>query len=182
MTAYSKEDQTRLLSFAAQLLTDNGFPKPIGFRAGGWFADGTVLSSLVAAGFLYDASGHEQSVWNGLATSPWNLSYDSEPYFPSENNQNVPGEPSLPVLEIPDAGGNTYEHSVAELIRRFDHSLSKTEKGKTAHIVVTHPQWPDTEFDKVIELLNYAAGHTIQDDLGPVQFVTADEIYQKWKK
>jgi hypothetical protein len=111
--AYTTEEYTTLLLATDALFEANGLGKPTSFRAGAWTADLSTLQAVVAAGYTADSNAYNWErmeewidVGNGAfyewVKDVWAPIGDtSQPYFPSEADIAVAGEPALPVLEIP---------------------------------------------------------------------------------
>jgi peptidoglycan/LPS O-acetylase OafA/YrhL len=182
LTAYTKNEIIQMLKFSKQLFIENNLPKPIGFRAGGWFVDKKVLEALIKEEFIYDSSGRDKSMWNGRVQSPWDLKDNSEPYYPASTDINVPDKNNhLEILEIPNNGGNSNEYKAVEMIKRFyDNYSGNIALSNKAIVFLSHPQWADIELpvaDKVITEIN---NFSYAQDRGPVIFTTLDTIYQTW--
>jgi hypothetical protein len=182
LTIYSAQDLTKIIQFSQSLFTKYGLPQATGFRAGGWYADEVTLKSLANAGFFYDASGREHLLWGGIKTSPWNLTADTQPYFPSAANQNETGDNNLPILEIPNTAGNTYEDQVETLIDKFEQVLPLVYSQPEVRVILSHPQWADTEFPKIQPVLEHINRYRHDRDLGPVVMVTTGKIQTLWNK
>jgi hypothetical protein len=56
LRAYSLEEQTKLIAFAAHRLQACGAPKPIAFRAGGYAANANTMTALARADIKFDSS------------------------------------------------------------------------------------------------------------------------------
>ena len=54
--AYSNTELRQLLACGSQILTDQGFPQPRHFRAGGWQQGPKLAAALARQGFSYDSS------------------------------------------------------------------------------------------------------------------------------
>ena len=184
MSAYSYNEVIDMITWAQRRLLERGLPEPKGFRAGGWFADISILTALEDADFLYDSSGRDRVLWGGGRQSPWDLSSQSQPYYPSVENQNVlnPTGTSLRILEIPNNGGNTYEYSPETLRERF---ASVYKSGvltvKQAVVLMSHLQWADREFPKLEEVLRANDAISFAGDKGPLVYTTTRAIYDLWK-
>jgi len=115
-SAYTREENAELFNAAADVFVDRGLGRPTTFRAGGWTADAGVLHGLADAGFVADTSANSWSLMEEWADGfegglyDWNEEYwaaidaTSQPYWPSEASPDRPGEPSIPILEVPDNG------------------------------------------------------------------------------
>lgn len=182
LTAYSPEEQARIVRFALTEMVLRGFTDIKGFRAGGWFADVDTLTVLAAAGLKYDSSGRQHLIWKGSQKSPWDLDVDAQPYYPDKKNQNISSPDHLELLEIPNNGGNTYEHDAATLITNFGKIRSRPYQDKAAAMVfLSHPQWAERELPIANEVLTYMDNFLYERDFGPVIYVTTDAIFEEWK-
>jgi len=181
-TVYSSDEFTKILTWAKNQFSSHDFPEPKGYRAGGWFVDEKILKSLIDSGFHYDSSGRDKEMWNNKAKSPWNLTPITQPYYPSLSNQNETGNPAFTILEIPNNGGNTYEYTKEQLLKRFtDNYSGGWSKDKKSVVFLSHPQWADREFPKIHEVFDYIDKFLLSKDQGPVVYVTISTIYSLWK-
>ena len=65
--AYSEADLSKLVACSSEILVDEGFAKPIHFRAGGWQLGAKLTSALQANGFTWDSSHIDAN----LLTTSW---------------------------------------------------------------------------------------------------------------
>ncbi len=65
LTAYATEELQKVIRYSADTLVQQGFPRPIAFRAGGWMANLNVMQALAANKFRYDYSGLNRDVIRG---------------------------------------------------------------------------------------------------------------------
>src|SRR3989344_5509329 len=181
-TAYSYDAFVRLLTWSKDQFKTHGLPESVGYRAGGWFMNSELLKALQDSGFLYDSSGRDREMWGGIYTSPWDLTSLSQPYYPAENDQNVSSDNRLSLLEIPNNGGNTFEHSAPQLTARFfDNYSENTLSQKKAVVFMDHPQWFTIYMKKISDLLGTVDKYSFTKDAGPVLYVTLQTIYELWK-
>lgn len=183
-TAYSYEEFSRLLLWAKKQFEKNGLPGPIGYRAGGWFADSEILRALQDNGFKFDASGREKKIWDQEEfESPWDLTSTSQPYFPSLFDQNLAGDPHFGLLEIPNNGGDCFAYSAQELKQRFfDNFNSQPIPIKKAVTFLSHPQWQKHDQLIIEEVLNTTDEYLYENDKGPVIYTTLGQVYQLWQQ
>jgi hypothetical protein len=160
----------------------NGFSPTI-FRAGGWFANEATLKAVQDSGLLADSSGRTSYKFFSQP-GPWDLSATAQPYYPSTNDQNKAGEPSLSILEIPNNGADSYWFSSEEMQKRFRANYGGgilTEPKEITYL--SHPHWFNkSEQNKIKELFNLIDNYKYENDFGPALYVTLDEVYEVWKK
>ncbi|OIP96346.1 hypothetical protein AUK40_05120 [Candidatus Wirthbacteria bacterium CG2_30_54_11] len=181
-TAYTAEEFTKIVQWGEHQFIANGLPSPVGYRAGGWFADESTLSVLDSLGFLYDSSGREQKMWGGSATSPWNLGSTTQPYHPSTADQNKSGPSALGLLEIPNNGADAYGYSGEQMVERFNANFSgEPLTGKKVVTFISHPEWQRTDEPKMDEVLGITDEHLYSAGQGPVIYVTLGQVYALWK-
>jgi len=180
MTAYNDVESRVLLDFAMRLMADHGLARPITFRAGGDFANADNLRAVAAAGFVADCTAVPAGSFGRLPW-PWTLAPDAQPYRPSRDDANRPGE--LPLLEAPTIGGNTYgyERRTIQPIVRADLGLlapaGQTAKERRALTIVSHPGTIDaTERAAIETLLGAFAPLRYDRDTGPLRFVTLAQL------
>ena len=185
MTAYDGVEQRAILEYALRLMADHGLERPTTFRAGGQFANAATLRALAALGFAADCSAVAAGTF-GRLTYPWTLGSDAQPYHPSANDASAAG--SLPLLEAPTIGGNTYGYNMRTItpIIRADLSLLAAAGGvakeRRAITIVSHPATIDSTERAAIESLFDAFGPLRYDaDRGPVRFVTLAQLARDWR-
>ncbi|TMF65039.1 MAG: hypothetical protein E6I20_06735 [Chloroflexi bacterium] len=117
----------------------------------------------------------------GRLTWPWTLAPDAQPYRPSRDDANKPGD--LPLLEAPTIGGNTYGYDARTIqpIARTDLSnlaaAGQPAKERRAITVVSHPGTIDASERAAIEaLLGAFAPLRYDRDTGPLRFVTLAQL------
>jgi hypothetical protein len=180
-TAYKPEEFRQLLAWAKDQFAHNGLPAPVGYRAGGWFANVTVLRALRDSGFLYDSSGRENPKIGPFADIPWDLSASTQPYYPSANNQNATGFDAINLLEIPNNGGNTNEFPAGNLLENLRNNFDGEPLREPAAVVyLSHPQWYTTEFPRLDETLRGVDNILYELDRGPAVYTTVRSIYDIW--
>ncbi|MEP6693968.1 MAG: hypothetical protein ABJB39_04940, partial [Chloroflexota bacterium] len=114
LTAFNEAETKQLIDLALKLMFAHGMPIPTSFRGGGLFANAANLRAVAAAGFTVDTSATPAGDFGQLAL-PWSLPRDAQPYRPSRDDANVPGD--LPVLEVPNIAGNTYGYTAFSIQR-----------------------------------------------------------------
>lgn len=180
-TAYDSQELRQLLSWAKNQFKVNGLPDPVGYRAGGWFADVSVLRALRDSGFLYDSSGRKNPTRGPFAGIPWNLTATAQPYYPSVSNQNQTGLDALTILEIPNNGGNTNEYGADVLLENLSQNFNgQPLQEPIALVYISHPQWHTLEFPRLEETLTGIDKVLYENDRGPAVYTTVRSIYDIW--
>lgn len=185
ITAFSESETRTLIDYSLKLMADHGLPRPTSFRAGGEFANAANLRAVAAAGFTADCSGVPAGAFGRLPL-PWTLPADAQPYRPSADDANAVG--SLPLLEVPTIGGNTYGYDVrtiAPIIRADLSYLAPAGQVATTHRAVTIVSHPGTitatESEAITALFSAFAPLRYDRDAGPVRFVTLAQLTQAWR-
>src|SRR5438552_176368 len=180
MTAYNEIETRTLLDHALRLMADHGLSRPLTFRAGGDFANAENLRAVAAAGFVADCTAVPAGTF-GRLTWPWTLAPDAQPYRPSRDDANKPGD--LALLEAPTIGGNTYGYDARTIqpIARADLSYlaaaGQPAKERRAITIVSHPGTIDASERAGIEaLLGAFAPLRYDRDTGPLRFVTLAQL------
>jgi hypothetical protein len=184
MTAFSEAETRTLLEYALGLMVDHGLPRATTFRAGGQFANAANLRALSASGFVADASAVAAGEFGRLRL-PWTLGADAQPYHPDADDANRTG--TLPILEAPTIGGNTYGYDTSTIkpIIRADLSYlaaaGEIAKERRAITIVSHPGTIDPTERAAIESLLAAFEPLRYDrDAGPLRFVTLAQLAQAY--
>jgi hypothetical protein len=185
ITAYTEEEQRTLIAHGLKLMSDHGLSGITSFRAGGDFGDAATLRALVANGITADCTAVPAGSFGSLRW-PWTLAPDAQPYRPSRDDANRPGD--LPLLEVPTNGGNTYGYNAATIapIVRADLAMlakaGEVARERRAITVVSHPGTIDAAERGAIESLFRALAPLRYDaDAGPLRFVTLRQLAQAWK-
>ncbi len=187
INAYADGAQQTLIKYGVQLMLDHGFAKPTSFRAGGDMADAATLRAAASSGFDLDCTAVAKDYPSiGRIPYPWNLPVGAQPYYPDPNNANVPG--SLPLLEAPTIGGNTYAFTVNSIQPQIRANLAlfaptgKVATERKAITVVSHPGTIVPAERAAIEALLGAFDALRYDkDAGPVRFVTAAQLAKAYR-
>lgn len=181
-TNYTTDEMVKIINKGLEIMRKNGFSPTI-FRAGGWFANEATLKAVQDSGLLADSSGRTSYKFFSQP-GPWDLSATAQPYYPSTNDQNKAGEPSLSILEIPNNGADSYWFSSEEMQKRFRANYGGgilTEPKEITYL--SHPHWFNkSEQNKIKELFNLIDNYKYENDFGPALYVTLDEVYEVWKK
>ncbi len=173
-TEYSLEEFLKIVSFAKNILIENGFSDIHGYRAGGWFISEEQLNALSTVGITYDSSGRDKPLGGTFSSIPWNLPKGAQPYAIQPASKQV-------LLEVPNNGASTYEQSTEELLKRITdvYKEGPLEKPKSL-VFVSHPQFSDREFSKIPVILKALMEKSILQDSGPVVFMTTADIASIW--
>ncbi len=185
MTAYSEADQSKLIAYGLRLMADHGITGVTSFRAGGDIADASTLRALVANGIAVDCTAVQAGTFGSLRL-PWTLAPGAQPYHPSPDDANKPGD--LPILETPTNGGNTYGYTTLSIttIARADVAMLGTPgtaaTARKAIVIVSHPATIDaTERAAIESLLHAFDPYRADRGAGPLRFVTLRQLAQAWR-
>jgi hypothetical protein len=186
LTAFTDSETKTLLEYSLRLMAEHDLPRPRTFRAGGQFANAGNLRALAAAGFVADCSAVPAGTF-GRLSFPWTLAADAQPYRPSPNEANVPGD--LALLEAPTIGGNTFGHSartiepIARANLSFLAAAGVVATERRAITLVSHPSTIDaTERAAIEALLDAFAPLRYDRDAGPLRFVTLAQLAQAYSR
>ena len=189
--AYSRENAKVLFEHAKTLFTAHGLPVPRTFRAGGWTATGETLAALADTGFIADTSALNWArieEWEGRFNGElyrWNMenwaTIDdvSQPYYPNTADVLSSAAPTLPLLEVPDNGVMVDYVDQAELAALFAANWNGDAlAAPTTLMVGYHPasSFSLVEFNRVSSVLTLADSHLAIRDLGPVVYITLEEV------
>lgn len=194
--AYDEAQFTTLVAKADELFQENGLGKPTTFRAGGWTAELSTLRALDANGYVADTSAVYAAPLEEEATRllfEWAIDYWSEigptsqPYYPSETDIQSPGDPSIPVLEVPDNGNLVDYVTAEEMIEIFDENYpGGALEQPVTYTIGYHPPNFDTPGrgykERIHEALLHAEQYLASRGDGPVVYATLHEIPLVWKR
>jgi hypothetical protein len=194
-SAYPQAEFEQLLQHADALFEQNGLGKPTSFRAGAWTADDEVLKALAATGYVADSSANNWQrleEWTTPAVAPiydWNMQHwsdigdTSQPYFPSEANVQVPGEPAIAILEVPDNGSLVDYVSEEEMTQIFTANWSGGALHESkAFSIGFHNRTQFLERLRMEATLEYVSTFAASADAGPVVFTTLSETALVWQR
>ena len=121
ISSYSFAELVKIIETSMGILSAQGFPKPVSFRAGGWMASSNVLQALAHQGFLYDSSEvsytHFKERLKDYAIPQWtaqlwpNASAVSQPYAIETGYTDV--------TEMPDNGCLADYMSADDMLKVF---------------------------------------------------------------
>lgn len=185
-TVYDYNDYITLLKWGKDMFKANGLPEPIGYRAGGWFADSENLRAMRDAGFKYDSSGRKPfAIGIKEFIQPWELTNVSQPYYPSNANTSLyDANDKIGILEIPNNGSDSYWSEADELINNF-YLNYKPGTFLNEGVVVTylsHPEWFDIDDPKLKALFEELNKYRYELNRGPVVFVTLEDYIERTEK
>ncbi|MGE0549786.1 MAG: hypothetical protein AB7O24_20980 [Kofleriaceae bacterium] len=187
--AYNRQEFGVLLDYAKTLFAQHGLPTPRTFRAGGWTATLDTLGALQDKGFIADTSALNWArieEWEGDEMYRWNkeqwasIGDTSQPYRPNVDQILATDAPTLELLEVPDNGVMIDYVTLPEMNGLFD--ANWTGEPLSAPITLMmgfHPATPgfsESEFSRVNGFLSYADEHLASRDLGPVVYITLEDV------
>jgi hypothetical protein len=186
---YGRDDFGRLLDRAKELFTQHGLNVPRTFRAGGWTATLETLAALADKGFVADTSAlnwKRIEEWTGKELYRWNMENwnpiddTTQPYYPSMTNVLTSTTPTLPILEVPDNGVMIDYVSLPEMTGLFDANWDGQPLTSPRTLMMGfHPATPgfsEAEYKRVDGFLKYADLRGGTAHLGPVVYITLEDI------
>ncbi len=128
--------------------------------------------------------------WEGEVLYDWNQTHwatindTSQPYYPSESDILVTGDPSIPVLEVPDNGILVDYVSGDEMIEIFDANWpgGALTVPKVYSIGYHGTGFSVMERQTMDKPLDHAERFLISHDRGPVLYGTLSEMPLVWKR
>lgn len=180
---YSYTDMVKILNWSKNMFASKGLGTPIGFRAGGWFADEGTLKAIQDTGFGYDSSGRTNfTIGTNNAVSPWYLETTTQPYQPSLSDQNSSAAPTFTVWEFPNNGGDSWAFSKDEMLQRFrdNYSGGINQNDKVMVTYLSHPEWFYEDKPKMEGLFDEISKYKYSSDSGPVIYINLDDAYNIW--
>jgi hypothetical protein len=200
LSAYTREQAGQLFDHANMLFQQNGLNKTRTFRAGGWTASLATLQALADKGFIADTSALNWArieEWKGGIPGQrtgelyrwnmenWNPINDtSQPYWVSESNVLTSDAPTMPILEVPDNGAMIDYVTLEEMNGLFDTNWDRAalESPKTL-MMGFHPSksFSAAEYGRVDGFLSYADSHLAAWGLGPVVYITLENVVAAYR-
>lgn len=182
-SAYNYEESKKIIDWAISKLEENGFSDIKSFRAGGWEMDEDNMHALETSRIKIDSSGRtKHNLGSNLIPSNWNLDITTRPYYPSRLDINKQGADYFNILEIPNNGAESYLYTYEQMRERFDLNHSGRFVAKpTAVTYLSHPHWFNVDYPRLDALFTYTDQFNYEKDLGPVVYVTLDDIHQYWQ-
>jgi hypothetical protein len=180
LTAFDEAETRKLIDHALKLMGEHGMPRPTTFRGGGLFANAATLRAVAAAGFSVDTSATPAGIFGRLPL-PWTLAKDAQPYRPSRDDANRPGD--LPLLEVPNIAGNTYAldaRTIGPLIAADLAMLPRVGEPAEARRTLTLVSHPGTivaaERAAIEALFRAFEPYRYDRGNGPLRFVTLAQV------
>ena len=186
--AYDRAQFATLLEHAKDIFQENGLPVPRTFRAGGWTATLDTLAALADTGFIADTSAlnwKRIEEWEGYELYRWNMenwsSIDdtSQPYYPSTTDVLSDEPPNLSILQVPDNGVMIDYVTLEEMNGLFDANWDGQPLAAPRTLMMGFhpaPGFSQGEFGRVDGFLSYADQKLANRDLGPVVYITLEDI------
>lgn len=193
--AYSEAEFKVLLEASDAIFLANGLPKPTSFRAGGWTAELSTLKALASVGYVADTSANNwarMEEWMGVENGvlyDWNMSQwatigdTSQPYYPSETNILQPGDPAIPLLEVPDNGILVDYVTTSEMIQIFDANWNgQVLTEPRAYSIGYHPSnFTSLYKNRIDGALAHVDRYLASADAGPVVYGVLSDMAKVWK-
>lgn len=186
---YGRADFGRLLDHSKALFMQHGLNVPRTFRAGGWTATLETLAALADKGFVADTSAlnwKRIEEWTGKELYRWNMEAwnpiddTTQPYYPSMTDVLTSTSPTLSILEVPDNGVMIDYVSLAEMTGLFDANWDGQPLAAPRTLMMGfHPATPgfsEAEYKRVDGFLKYADLRLGTAHLGPVVYITLEDI------
>jgi hypothetical protein len=186
--AYGRDGFGTLLDHAADLFVQHGLNKPKTFRAGGWTATIDTIAALADKGYVADTSALNWArieEWQGKELYRWTMENwnpindTSQPYWPSQTDVLSPAGPTLPILEVPDNGVMIDYVTLPEMNGIFDANWNGEPLEQPLTLMMGfHPStsFSEAELRRVDGFLKYADQHLGTKHLGPVVYITLQDI------
>lgn len=192
--SYSLEEQTALLSGAADLLEQNGLGRPTSFRAGGWTAQLSTIDACARAGYTVESSAFPpetiQTAWRGYELARWTLanwggiSAVSQPYYPSQSNLlGSQPPPDFPVLEVPDNGCLVDYMTGPQMIDVLHMNFpdgKPLDAPRVFQIGLHPPDFNAGYLARMEQALSEVDQHLLDADAGPIRYQTLSELKKVW--
>lgn len=191
--AYDRQQFGILLDHASMLFETNGLNRPKTFRAGGWTAGIDTLNALADKGFTADTSAlnwERIEEWEGKELYRWNMEHwapigdTSQPYFPNTADPLSSAAPNSTLLEVPDNGVMIDYVTLAEMNGLFDANWNgEPLSAPTTLMMGFHPsdRFSRGEGTRVDEFLKYSDAKSSGAHLGPVVYITLDELVPAYR-
>lgn len=188
LAAYGRADFATLLEHAKTIFQQNGLPIPRTFRAGGWTANLDTIAALADTGFIADTSAlnwKRIEEWEGDELYRWNMENwnpiddTSQPYYPSETDVLSSAAPTLPILEVPDNGVMIDYVTLEEMNGLFDANWDGQPLASPRTLMMGFhpaPGFTADEYGRVDGFLDYADQRLANRDLGPVVYITLEDL------
>ncbi|MBA3392750.1 MAG: hypothetical protein H0T89_08905 [Deltaproteobacteria bacterium] len=191
VSAYDRQQFGILLDHANALFEQNGLNRTKTFRAGGWTADLSTLAALADKGFTADTSALNWArieEWKDQQSGElyrWNMANwgpigdTSQPYWVSEQNVLTDTAPRLPILEVPDNGAMIDYVTLEEMNALFDANWNGEPLATPTTLMMGFhpaPGFTQSEYRRVDGFLDYADLRLANRGLGPVVYITLEDV------
>lgn len=193
LEAYDRAEFGILLDRAIELFETNGLDRPKTFRAGGWTAGIDTLNALADKGFTADTSALNWArieEWEGKELYRWNMETwgpigdTSQPYFPNIADKLSSEAPTSTLLEVPDNGVMIDYVTLSEMNGLFDANWNGEPLSAPVTLMMGfHPSvgFSRLEGQRVDEFLDYSDAKSSGTHLGPVVYITLDELVAAYR-
>jgi hypothetical protein len=155
----------------------------------------TTLRALVAAGYTVDSDAYNwarMEEWIGVGNGVfyewvkehWSRIDDtSQPYYPSAADILNPGEPALPLLEVPLNGVKADYVTGQEMIDIFAANWSGDAlAAPVAYAIGFHPpSFNANDKSRIDDALSHVDQFLASADAGPVVYATFRDLTSVWK-
>lgn len=191
LSAYSRAEMGQLLEHADALFVQQGLGKPRTFRAGGWTASLDTIKALADKGYIADTSALNWArieEWKDAQSGElyrWNMANwapigdTSQPYWPNESDVLSAAAPNLSILEVPDNGAMIDYVTLEEMNGLFDTNWDRGVLASPKTLMMGfHPavNFSQSELRRVDGFLDYADAHLAARGLGPVVYITLEDL------
>lgn len=197
LSSYSESETSTLLQASNSLFVARGLGRPTSFRAGGWTAEIHTLRALAKQGFVADGSGCNWArleEWKGYATSTlydWNkqnwstIGDTSQPYYPDDGDilkPASPGQPHVPLLEVPDNGLLVDYVTAQEMVEVFEANWpgGALAQPRVYSIGYHPPNFSEIYLQRMDGALDHVDHFLHSNDAGPVVYATMSEMGRVW--
>ncbi len=188
---YSEGEFTDLLHSADDIFVQQGFAKPTSYRAGGWSMDLHILQALANAGYVADTSANNWmrlEEWEGQGTLyEWNreqwssIDETSQPYYPAGNDILSPGDPYIPVLEVPDNGILVDYVDTDEMIEMLAANYDgEALPEPTQYSIGWHDNANASYRQRIDGILEHFEDHLSANDNGPLVYENLSDLVLVW--
>ena len=122
-------------------------------------------------------------IWDWNKENWSDIGDTSQPYYPSEANVQLPGDPFIGILEVPDNGALVDYVQADEMIGIFAANWPGGALDKPTQVSIGYHNSTLWQYrQRFEETLTHVSGFRASQDLGPVVFVTLSETAQVWPK
>ncbi|MBF0442861.1 MAG: hypothetical protein HQK54_13225 [Oligoflexales bacterium] len=177
ISAYTGDELRRVIGLSLKILEDAGFGRAKSFRAGGWMADGNVLSALAREGLTSDHSAVPyvfleeetentplldwvKNLWQGITDV-------SQPFMTNEN-----------IIEIPDNGALADYVTDREMLSVFNKAAEAFIKDKSSTKIVSigfHEETAGQYLSRLRSAIKLIRQSAAENGV-PLYFVTSKDV------